>query len=131
MATSLRPMSFQESSTTFSSGSAGLTSALFLLWAWTGRAKVVASRVRRRNDSFLIDSSTRVGAAYCTRDEFVEEGRGRQPPPGGHRVPTVGRISRFSTVAFGGSRIASTTARATVSGDIIFLRGARGQSVFQ
>ncbi len=41
-----------------------------------------------------------------------------------YRVPTVGRISRFSTVAFAGSRTACTTAWATVCGVIIFWRGA-------
>jgi len=48
-----------------------------------------------------------------------------------YKTPTVGRISRVSTVAFGGSRIALTTAAATVAGDIIFFRGASGQRVFQ
>ncbi len=48
-----------------------------------------------------------------------------------HNRPAVGRISRVSTVEFGGSRIALTTAAAMVAGDIIFFRGACGQKLFQ
>ena len=46
-----------------------------------------------------------------------------------YKRPTVGRISSVSTVAFGGRRIALTTASATVAGDIIFFRGACGHRV--
>src|ERR1035441_2475386 len=48
-----------------------------------------------------------------------------------YRIPLVGRISRVSTVALGGKRMALTTAAAMVAGDIIFFLGACGQRVFQ
>src|ERR1700676_5515166 len=48
-----------------------------------------------------------------------------------HKRPPVGRISMVSTVAFGGSMMAFTTAAAMVAADIIFLRGACGQNEFQ
>src|SRR5580698_4735802 len=58
MAMSLRPTSFQESSTTFNSGSAGLTAASFFIasWAWAGNAN--ASRAIARNDIVFISFST-------------------------------------------------------------------------
>jgi hypothetical protein len=63
MAMSLRPISFQESSTTFNSGSAGLTAASFFIasffvasWAWAGNAN--ASRTIARNGIFIISFST-------------------------------------------------------------------------
>src|ERR1700749_2666138 len=56
-------MSFQESSTTFNSGSAGLTAASFFIvsffiasWAWAGNAN--ASRTIARNGIFFISFST-------------------------------------------------------------------------
>src|SRR6267143_1915984 len=62
MAMSLRPTSFQESSTTFSSGSAGLTAASFFIasWAWAGNAN--ASRTIARN-GILFMSSPRLSFA--------------------------------------------------------------------
>src|ERR1700688_5009952 len=58
MAMSLRPTSFQESSTTFNSGSAGLTAAYFFIasWAWAGNAN--ASRTIARNGILFISFST-------------------------------------------------------------------------
>jgi hypothetical protein len=58
IAVSLRPISFQESSTTFNSGSAGLTAASFFIasWAWAGNAN--ASRTIARNDILFISFST-------------------------------------------------------------------------
>src|SRR5579862_6615063 len=58
MAMSLRPTSFQESSTTFSSGSAGLSAASFFIasWAWAGNAN--ASRTKARNGILFIFFST-------------------------------------------------------------------------
>src|SRR5579871_1525670 len=56
IAVSLRPMSFQESRTTFNSGSAGLTVASFFIesWAWTANAN--ARRTIARNGIFFISS---------------------------------------------------------------------------
>src|SRR6476469_7467642 len=56
MAMSLRPTSFQESSTTFNSGSAGLTASSFFIgsWAWAGNAH--ASRTIARNGILFISS---------------------------------------------------------------------------
>src|SRR6478609_5910887 len=56
IAVSLRPMSFQESSTTFNSGSAGLTASSFFIgsWAWAGNAH--ASRTIARNGILFISS---------------------------------------------------------------------------
>src|SRR5579872_1751896 len=58
IAVSLRPMSFHESSTTFDSGSAGLTVASFFIasWAWRGNAN--AMRTIARNGIFFISFST-------------------------------------------------------------------------
>src|SRR5437870_6296620 len=58
MAISLRPTSFQESSTTFSSGSAGLTAASFFIasWAWAGNEN--ASRTIASNGILFISFST-------------------------------------------------------------------------
>src|SRR3984957_19821643 len=63
IAVSLRPISFQESSTTFISGSAGLTAASFFIasffiasWVWAGNAN--ASRTIARNGILFIFFST-------------------------------------------------------------------------
>src|SRR6478609_11913792 len=58
IAVSLRPMSFQESSTTFNSGSAGLTASSFFIasWAWAGKAN--ARRTIARNGILFISFST-------------------------------------------------------------------------
>src|SRR6267378_1671553 len=56
IAVSLRPISFQESSTTFTSESAGLAASFLLApWAWAANAN--ASRTVARNDSLFISFS--------------------------------------------------------------------------
>jgi len=57
-AVSLRPISFQESSTTFDSGSAGLTAASFFIVSWAWAANANASRTIARNGVLFISSST-------------------------------------------------------------------------
>src|SRR3984957_13138652 len=58
IAVSLRPTSFQESSTTFSSGSAGLTAASFFIASWACAGNAHASRTIARNGILFISFST-------------------------------------------------------------------------
>src|ERR1700685_2877412 len=56
IAVSLRPISFQESSTTFTSGSAGLAASFFIAsWAWAANAN--ATRTIAINGSLFISFS--------------------------------------------------------------------------
>src|SRR3984885_2384413 len=57
-AVSLRPIPFQESSTTFDSGSAGLTAASFFIVSWAWAANANASRKIARNVVLFISFST-------------------------------------------------------------------------
>src|SRR3984885_13567419 len=58
IAVSLRPISFQESSTTFNSGSAGLMAASFFIPSWACAGNANASRTIARNGILFISSST-------------------------------------------------------------------------
>src|SRR5579871_6493361 len=58
IAVSLRPISFQESSTTFTSGSAGLSAASFFIASWACAENANAIRTKARNGILFISFST-------------------------------------------------------------------------
>src|SRR5712675_3483693 len=88
IAVSLRPISFQESSTTFTSGSAGLAASFFIAsWAWAANAD--ASRTIARNDSLFISFS---------KIEFRESNLQLliSPVPAPQQLPQFYRVSQPS-----------------------------------
>src|SRR5712692_148130 len=144
MAISFRAISFQDSSTACDGLGAGFTAVSFFMasWACPGSDDAVTASIAAiiKIALFIAYSSD----VWFTGGRNLSGNRGMRTvdlQSSGQRqlcivllaykVPAVGRISRFSTVALAGRRIAPMTAWATVAGDIILLRGASGQSVFQ